>query len=250
MNFIKPIMASAELMTPHQWLEDYPQIVEEAGRTCHATEERVGENTELFLRKVLHQLGHESISEHLVLTVRIRCDRRCSHQLVRHRISAFSQSSQRYINYHKGQSCLEVVAPPYQQKILGNLMGKPMVLDSFLLRPMENVVVIGPEMLTFDNYVIGDSRTVMWANAMARAFNYYCDLIDLGESVEEAAGALPGNAATTVVTTFNLRQWRHVLKTRLHPKAQHQIRKVMGEILRVFRGYEPLHVFFEGINEI
>jgi thymidylate synthase (FAD) len=43
--------------------------------------------------------GHESVIEHCHASFVVTCSRACSHQLVRHRLCSYSQSSQRYIRY-------------------------------------------------------------------------------------------------------------------------------------------------------
>ena len=53
-------------------------------------------------RKLLSRivrLGHDSVLEHISVTVRIVCDRGVTHELVRHRLCSFSQESTRYANY-------------------------------------------------------------------------------------------------------------------------------------------------------
>jgi thymidylate synthase (FAD) len=54
--------------------------------------------------------GHESVLEHCQITVRLCCDRATSHQLVRHRLCAYSQESQRFVAYRQ---YLEVIQPPF-----------------------------------------------------------------------------------------------------------------------------------------
>ncbi|KKN38029.1 hypothetical protein LCGC14_0757410 [marine sediment metagenome] len=69
--------------------------VEEAGRVCYATEEKTGMSPG-WLRKRIEQ-GHESLFEHASASFLILCSRVVSHQLVRHRLAAYSQRSQRYV---------------------------------------------------------------------------------------------------------------------------------------------------------
>jgi thymidylate synthase (FAD) len=62
-------------------------------------------------------LDYESLLKHTTATFKFICSRTCSHQLVRHRLFAFSQESQRYVNYKK--KGFQVIAPPG----LDNLQG-------------------------------------------------------------------------------------------------------------------------------
>ncbi|MBL7106420.1 MAG: FAD-dependent thymidylate synthase [Phycisphaerae bacterium] len=78
---------------------DAEKVIEEAGRTCYLSFERIGANSqEEFIARLI-KMGHYSPLEHASATFRIRnCSRAMTHQLVRHRIMSVSQQSQRYVN--------------------------------------------------------------------------------------------------------------------------------------------------------
>lgn len=82
------------------------KLIEEAGRTCYLSQERIGNNTHKAFIRGLVKAGHDSVLEHEKLTVRICCSRACSHQLVRHRIGSYSQESQRFVDYTKKDEIL------------------------------------------------------------------------------------------------------------------------------------------------
>jgi len=75
------------------------RVIEQAGRTCYLSFDRMEEDShEGFIRRLI-KMGHESPLEHAYATFRIRnCSRAMTHQLVRHRLMAVSQQSQRYVN--------------------------------------------------------------------------------------------------------------------------------------------------------
>ncbi len=75
------------------------KLIEEAGRTCYLSLDRIGDGTEKnFIRNCIKN-GHHSILEHASASFRIRgASRAFTHQLVRHRLASFSQQSQRYVN--------------------------------------------------------------------------------------------------------------------------------------------------------
>lgn len=73
--------------------------VEKAGRTCYKSEDRITAGSAAKLIKHVIARGHESVLEHMNISVRFICDRGVSHELVRHRIASFSQESTRYCNY-------------------------------------------------------------------------------------------------------------------------------------------------------
>lgn len=74
------------------------------GRLSHKSEDKTSEGSApIFIKKIL-EWGHESILEHENITVRFICDRGVTHELVRHRLAAYTQESTRYCNYgHKIQ---------------------------------------------------------------------------------------------------------------------------------------------------
>jgi thymidylate synthase (FAD) len=93
---LRPVELQVELvaMTPQ------PQsVIEQAGRTCYLSFERIGaKSAEEFIRRLI-KMGHESPLEHASATFRIRNGSRAmTHQLVRHRLMSVSQQSQRYVD--------------------------------------------------------------------------------------------------------------------------------------------------------
>jgi len=75
------------------------RVIEQAGRTCYLSFDRGEEDSHGgFIRRLI-KMGHESPLEHAYATFRIRnCSRAMTHQLVRHRLMAVSQQSQRYVD--------------------------------------------------------------------------------------------------------------------------------------------------------
>jgi thymidylate synthase (FAD) len=104
---LKIIQPSIEIMTPLDG--DYIlKFLEKCGRVCYKSEDKIAEGSaERFVRALIKS-GHESVIEHYSITVKVTCSRAISHQIVRHRIGAYSQESQRYVNYKNG---IEVIMP-------------------------------------------------------------------------------------------------------------------------------------------
>lgn len=75
------------------------KVIEQAGRTCYLSFDRIGaDSAESFIQRLI-SMGHESPLEHAYATFRIcNCSRAMTHQLVRHRLMAVSQQSQRYVD--------------------------------------------------------------------------------------------------------------------------------------------------------
>ena len=78
---------------------DAEKLIEEAGRTCYLSFGKITKDSENKFIKMLIKSGHHSVFEHAYATFRIKGGSRAfTHQLVRHRLCAFSQQSQRYVS--------------------------------------------------------------------------------------------------------------------------------------------------------
>ncbi|MFA6175313.1 MAG: FAD-dependent thymidylate synthase [Phycisphaerae bacterium] len=75
------------------------KLIEEAGRTCYLSFDKIGaDSASDFIGRLL-KMGHDSPLEHACATFRIEnCSRAMTHQLVRHRLMSVSQQSQRYVD--------------------------------------------------------------------------------------------------------------------------------------------------------
>jgi len=78
---------------------DAERVIEAAGRTCYLSFGKTGFGTVAKFVRMIVKSGHHSVLEHAYATFRIKGGSRSfTHQVVRHRIAAFSQQSQRYCN--------------------------------------------------------------------------------------------------------------------------------------------------------
>jgi thymidylate synthase (FAD) len=189
-------------------LRDYEDLlfnVEFAGRTCYKSDSDMSVETgEKFVRMLVMN-GHESVLEHVALTVTFVCSRTCSHQLVRHRLASYSQESQRYCNYNKNEE-LEIILP----------------VD-----------------LSYEH------EEIMKLSAKI-SYTGYKYLVSNGCKPEDARAVLPNCCKTEVVTTMNLRQWRHYFKIRCDKHAQEEIRTMSTKLLGEFKRSYP--AFFEDLS--
>lgn len=78
---------------------DAEKLIEEAGRTAYLSfDKKTGDSYKKFIR-MLVKSGHHSVLEHAYATFRITGGSRAfTHQMVRHRLMAITQQSQRYCN--------------------------------------------------------------------------------------------------------------------------------------------------------
>lgn len=168
-------------------------LIEEAGRTCYKSQpaERSAESAARFIQMVIRR-GHESVLEHAGATFRITCDRGVTHELVRHRLAAFSQESTRFVNYAK--------------KI--------------------GIQFIHP----ITAFAMGTELVAVWEKAMAAAEDAYLEMIALGAPPELARSVLPNSTRTEIVMTCNFREWRHICRLRRAPDVHPQMREIANMI--------------------
>ena len=211
---MKIIDPSVELINPPSYATALSTI-EIAGRTCYQSEDKMTDDSaEDFIRRIIRR-GHESVLEHVSVTVKFTCDRGVSHEIVRHRIGAYSQESTRYCNYS------------------GNKFGN-------------EITVIKPIFLA--NYAtgyIGDAEDI-WYDACKFSEYRYFRMLELGATPQEARAVLPNSLKTSLIVTYDLREWRHFLRLRCAPAAHPQMRQVAKMARKLLTAWGP--VFFEDLE--
>ena len=212
-----------ELISP---LNGLIELVERAGRVCYKSEDRITNGSAAQFVRAIRKSGHYSVLEHASISVVIWGDRAMSHQLVRHRIGvAFSQESQRYVNY--GKKGFQVVSPPSIGVPAGEyyIDEKTFNDDKPFIYEAENCKVYSPL----------KSKHHYWLKHRFEDYLEYLVWLKEGIPPEDARSCLPNATKTELATTFNLRQWRHVFEERaLNKQAQWQIKGIMQNILRLF----------------
>lgn len=193
--------------------EEILKKIERAGRTCYKSEDKITVDSAAKFVRMIRDLGHESIIEHEKITVRIICDRGVTHEIVRHRLASYSQESTRYCNYGKSKfgNEITVIEPCFWQS------------DS----PQDK------------------ERYEIWEKAIEEAEKAYLKLIELGATPQEARSVLPNSLKTEIVTTMNIREWRHFFKLRTSNAAHPQMREIARPLLDEFKKRIP--VLFDDI---
>ena len=206
MQIIKP---SYKIRTPLRG-DTILSSIEQAGRTCYKSEGDITpESAKEFCRKIIAR-GHHSVIEHESVSVRFIVDRGVSHELVRHRLCAFSQESTRYCNYKGG---VTFIVPPW-----------------------------------YDLETTGKTTTeVIWWNAMRASEEAYLGLLEAGWSPQQARSVLPNSLKTEIVCTANLREWRHIFSLRCASAAHPQMREIMQPLLAEMSKAIP--VIFDDLTE-
>ena len=205
---MKIVEASIELIDEIDGYQILKKI-ERIGRVCYKSEDRISDGSaEIFVRNIVKS-GHESVLEHVSITVKVICDRGVSHEIVRHRIASYTQESTRYCNYSKGAfgGEITVIEPCFWEE--------------------------------------GTYQYNSWKTAAEMAEKAYMSMIENGATPQEARSVLPNSLKTELVMTMNLREWRHFLKLRTAKDAHPQMREIAGMILKEFK--EKIPVIFEDI---
>ncbi len=259
---IRIVEPSVEMITPKyfpNWREGFTGLIEECGRVSHKSEGRIEEGSAApFIDKIANRYGHESIIEHGFFTVCFVMSRAASHQLVRHRIAAYTQESQRYCDYGKvvvkgdggDGKFLNVILPP---SIGGGLEGLPTTWRAGDFFGNDGAVECWDVddgwqepcdwFMTHMPHVAGVKQDILLRWIRGKVANYRDYLWFRGHNVEaeDSRYDLPNACKTEVYTTFNFRTWRHVLRQRgLNIHAQWEIRKVVKEAHDWFMKEAPL----------
>jgi thymidylate synthase (FAD) len=196
--------------------------IEIAGRTCYKSEDRITEESASKFVKMIIGRGHESVIEHISLTVKFIIDRGVSHELVRHRLASFSQESTRYVNYTKekhGGGDIKFIIPNWLELKEGKYK-------------------------KFD--LIANYKQHLWINMMLKAEHAYNMLIEANWTPQQARSVLPNSLKTEIVVTANLREWRLIFKQRTSKFAHPQMKEVMVPLYNQLNDLLP--EIFENIN--
>lgn len=203
-------------------------LLEKAGRVCYKSEDKITEySAKEFIGRIVRS-GHESVIEHMNLTVKFITDRGVTHELVRHRLASYSQESTRYCDYGKGN--MVFIRPVWlSEGVLG-------VWDD-----MEDIV------LAFEEKHI-NKGDYLWLSSCVASGQSYKFLVnkDVNWSPQKARTVLNNSLKTEIVMTCNVREWRHVFKLRCSRKAHPQIRSLLQPLQKILNQYLPI-IFEEGV---
>ena len=199
---MKIINSSYEILTDFSGT-DLLKKIESIGRVCYKSEKKIERRSyDSFINRLIKS-GHESVIEHVSITVRIICDRGISHEIVRHRIASYSQESTRYCNYCDGCN--------------------------------EHITFIKPSFWNENS-----SEYKLWENTMREIEKTYRELIKIGASPQEARSVLPNSLKTELIMTMNLREWRHFFKLRTSYAAHPQMREIIVPLFEEMKKKIPI----------
>lgn len=163
-----------------------------SGASISELQETVSSKEQSNFLKMISDLGHHSVFEHVSFTFGIEgVSRTLTHQLVRHRVASFSQKSQRYVKHSGG---FEYITPPLVQN-------NPAALAKY-------------------------------ENLMQTVSDAYDALTELGVPAEDARYILPNATETKIIVTMNARELLHFFAVRCCMRAQWEIREMSVKMLK------------------
>lgn len=197
------IEQSHEILYPRNLKENeynIYRVLELAGRIAYKSEDIITDESSIrFINNIIKR-GHESVLEHYNIQVKFITDRGVTHELVRHRLCAYTQESTRYCNYSKK----------------GMTFIKPVF------------------------WINNDTAFSRWLEHMLISELDYNYLISINATPQEARTVLPNSLKTEIVCTANIREWRHVLKLRTSKAAHPQMQALMIPLLKELQEKLPV----------
>ena len=137
---------------------------------------------------------HGSPLEHSIMTVEFTINRGVSHEMVRHRHTAYSQQSTRWCNFSN---------------------------DRF-----------GSELTFIKDKTIKDSIAYKtWLESLECAEDTYFELLNRGLTTDQSRGCLTNDLMTKLLVSTNFREWRDIFNLRCDSHAHYQMREVMRPLL-------------------
>lgn len=195
--------------------------IEWCARISHRSEDAQGpESYKKILQHVVVDHGDWSVVEHVVVTVDALVDRGITHEWVRHRLFSYTQESTRFVNYEK--------------KMLPSFIyPKPDVECEYCLSGRTE-------------FLHGCPYEQSWILAIGQAENAYRILVTpidkggRGWRPQEARSVFPNALASRIITTGNLRNWRHFFIMRTTAEAHPQMKQVTIPLLAEFKSTFPI----------
>lgn len=202
---VKIIEPSVEILTDIDG-DKVLKHIEKCGRTCYQSYQNETEDTTSAknMIQMLIKMGHESVLEHFLITIKAKIDVGNYKDLTRHRHASFSIESTRFCNYSKGK--------------FGN-----------------ELTVIQPCNMDKDS---GIYHT--WLKTMNDIEKAYMDMSELGAKPDQLRMILPHSLAAEVTMSANLREWRHIFKMRCQKAAHPSVRQIMLKTLNEFHNRIPV----------
>lgn len=234
---MKIVQPYAKIMEP-ELLAGALSRIEYAARVSHRSEENASDSPEKFIRAVVLGHGDWSVTEHVSASVEFLVDRGITHEIVRHRLAAYTQESTRFVNYAKK------MPPTFIYPIVG--VECPSCLAGNEVQQIEDLWLHAASWPIRDiNKTSKCHYNAMWLSAIQSAEDAYKGLLDIGWRPQEARSVFPNALSSKIIVTYNLRIWRHFFLMRTSKEAHPQMRQVTIPLLEEFKRLVP--VLYEDI---
>ena len=237
MRIINPSFEFADEINAEQMLDK----IEKAYRICYMSEPN-GNRNAFIVNKI--KIGHESPLEHASVSVIITTNRGVTHELVRHRIASYSQSSTRYCNFSKDKFGNEItfIRPAWvDERVLGEYHYGYVKTELTKTFPKEISELMRADVALPD---------IEWVDSCNLVEDEYLRMINRhGWTPERARDILNNSVATTIMVTMNLREWRHFFKLRAigtTGKPHPDMLQITIPMLTAFK--EKIPVVFDDLN--
>lgn len=205
-------------------------VVASAAKLCYSPvgveaiqEKLTDEQIEKFVN-MLVTIGHESPLEHVSFTFAVEgIDRATSHQIVRHRISSFSQQSQRYVNLEDSFE--------YVQPIIIDAMDSYYETNDYseeFKKDMEFIHSIYNKWQPSIKHFVEEAKYPTYGMTPEKVAN------------ENARTFLPNGCETKMIFTMNGRSLLNFFKHRCCKRSQGLIRRLSMEMLDEVRCVAPV----------
>lgn len=212
------------------------QQIEWCARISHRMEEKQTEDSwKRFIQSVVIDHGDWSVVEHVSVSVDAVMDRGITHEWVRHRLFSFTQESTRFVNYEKKMPP-SFIYPQVDVECKLCLSGlEPLPVAAGKINWIHDTNGDGPEC----------SYHPAWLSSIMRSEDVYKFLIKDKWRPQEARSVFPNALASRIVTTGNLRNWRHFLNMRTSQETHPQMRQLTIPLLKEFQ--ETFPILFDDI---
>jgi thymidylate synthase (FAD) len=216
-----PVEETAEGFVPRK-VEGRPmdRLIADCGRTCYQTNDRAKPETDVKLILGMAKNGHTSVFEHGNVTIRIRGGSRAfTHELVRHRHTAYSQESQRYCDAGN----FGFVIPPSIAEA-----GLEGIFISMMEKSQKNYLRL--------------QRKLNKARAKGK-------LAEGRKTNEDARFVLPNAVQSEIVITPNLAELRSMFFKRLTKHAQWEIfacfKLILQKVVTITAVFDDIYEYFQ-----
>lgn len=221
MRLIHPVVM---VIKPHNY-DTFLRLTSFATGLCYGKshpEKMTMSQMERYIKARL-DAGHESVIEHCYASVCFTTNRGITHEIVRHRLASYTQSSTRYIdicNPHHDGHCTYIL-PFWAETLRGGIYTEPLPFPQ--------------------NGTKQEQADSIWFNQMLSDERAYKQLRGLDWTPEQARGVLPNDFAANLIISANMREWRYILGLRAEGKTGRphpQMRQIM------YVAWWELHKYF------